>query len=191
MRTVTSVEIYPDYYAFYIYDGEVGSEVLMDTTPELSVQGFYCSSNLCSFATLSDCLNIYVEIRLGEASDIIDLKPNTVRAFLMPYSVGENGVFITNNMGSIDQYIDIPAGNYALVAEIGLWDNPEYLYGEAYRDQRESAMSYEFSRLSFYPSSEDVPLQILRIDTDWIPPYTLSHYQPLNPPDPLIMGNIS
>lgn len=97
-------------------------------TDQHNAQGFSWRSGSVSFNMLNSCTSSAVEIFLKEE---INLKSDTVRSILVPFSVtSSEGIAITNTL-PVERYeiVLIPAGDYALVFETG--------FQEQYRNDQE------------------------------------------------------
>jgi hypothetical protein len=43
--------------------------------------------------------------------------------------------------------------------------------------------------MTIIPVDKPAEAKILRTDSDWVPPYEIEGYEPLNPPDPLVLDS--
>lgn len=119
-------------------------------------QGFAWRPGSVSFGTLVDSYPLYVEVQQATG---VELRPETVRAIVVPFFVSPAGHVGLSDMGN-DVSTAIPPGPYALVFETGYVSN----------DIEDGT----WVRLSFIPQSNVEPA-ILRVD------------EGLNPPDILDM----
>lgn len=87
----------------------------------------------------------------------------------------------------MEGHIDISEGNYALLFELKLRDDVEYLNSPEYQENVEDGWTEEFCRLTFYPRGNAVQPEILRLDAWSAPPYQIEGYARLNPTYPLLM----
>jgi hypothetical protein len=78
---------------------------------------------------------------------------------------------------------------FALVFEIKLRNDPEYLNSSQYREDVDQGFTQECCHLTFYPREEPVQPEVLRMDAWASPPYLFSRYTPLNPTYPLVLDD--
>lgn len=188
MYKATAFEMYPYNFAFQVHDASLS---MRDTnhavTKQTLAQGFSGHSRSYYFSTLGDCLGIRIEVWLADQQEEVALRPDTVRAMMVPFSVSSSGVMIADGIGYVEQVIWLRTGEYALVFEIKLKNDAEYLSSSQYQEDVEGGFSREWCYLTFYPRVKPVQSEILRLDAWSSPPYPLQSYCPLNPTYPLLM----
>jgi hypothetical protein len=188
MHKITALEMYPDNFAFRIHDASLTiGDTYHAVTQQTLAQGFSGNSRSYKFSTLGDCSNIRIEVWLAEKQEEVTLRTDTVRAIMVPFSLSEAGILIADLMGFVEQRIYLSSGEYALVFEIKLRNDAEYLNSPSYLENVEGGFSDEWCYLSFYPTEQPVQPEILRVDTWLSPPYPFQSYCPLNPTYPLLM----
>ncbi|MEB3181100.1 MAG: hypothetical protein VKL59_19000 [Nostocaceae cyanobacterium] len=188
MHKITALEMYPDNCAFRIHDA---SDSIRDTyhpvTDRTLAQGFSGSPRSYHFSTLGDCRNIRIEVWLADKQEEVKLRTDTVRAVMVPFSLSQAGILIAELSGFVEQRIFLGSGEYALVFEIKLRNDAEYLNSPRYQENVEDGFTEESCYLSFYPREQPVQPEILRVDTWSYPPCPSQSYCPLNPTYPLLM----
>ena len=178
--------MYPDNFAFQVHDISLSSQKTYHTvTDQTLAQGFSGHPRSYNFSTLGDCLDIRIEVWLADQQEEVYLRSDTVRAIIVPFSCTAE-VIIADLMGLVEQRIFL-AGEYALVFEIKLRNDGEYLSSSQYQENVEGGFSHEWCYLTFYPRIETVQPEILRVDAWSSPPYTLASYYPLKPTYPLLI----
>ena len=188
MELVTIFDMYPAYFHFRVWDAKLDlGETYHEVNEQTLRQGF--SSRLgrsLNFSTLGDCLGITIEVWYADESEKVCLRDDTIRAILVPFSV--SGSFkIDDCMGATEVSLSTRPGNYALLFEIKLRNDREYLKSSRYQENIEGGFSEEWCYLTFYPRSEPIQPEILRLDAWSSPPYRLESYCPLKPNYPLLM----
>ncbi|HAJ63218.1 MAG TPA: hypothetical protein DCP31_31610 [Cyanobacteria bacterium UBA8543] len=188
MKKITALELYPDNFAFRIYDASLSSRDTFHTvTQHTLAQGFSRRPGSYNFSTLGDCMNLRIEVWLADQQEEVDLRNDTVRAIMVPFSVSEAGIMIADFMGLVEQLIRLTQGEYALVFEINVRNDAEYLNSPQYQENVEIGFTQEWCYLTFYSRVEPVQPEILRVDAWSSPPYPFQSYCPLNPNYPLLM----
>lgn len=188
MNRIATFGMYPDICAFQVYKANLsGEETAHDVTDQTLAQGFSARPGSLCFSTFGDCMWITIEVWVAELADEISILPETVRAILLPFSVDREGIKITHYLGLMEGHIYISAGNYALLFELKLRDDVEYLNSPRYQENVYGGFSEEWCRLTFYPRENAVQPEILRLDAWSTPPYQIAGYAPLNPTYPLLM----
>ena len=180
--------MYPDYFAFQVFNASLRQEETYHTiTDQTLAQGFSARPGSLYFSTLGDCMWITIEVWVAESSDEIHLRPETVRAILVPFSVDRGGVKITHTLGLVEGHVYISEGNYALLFELQLRDDVGYLNSPKYQENVEGGFTEEWCHLTFYPRENSVQPEILRLDAWSAPTYPIEGYAPLKPTYPLLM----
>lgn len=188
MKKITALELYPDNFAFRIYDASLSSQdTFHAVTQQTLAQGFSRRPRSYHFSTLGDCMNLRIEVWLADQQEEVELRTDAVRAIMVPFSVSEAGIMIADFMGLVEQLIWLTQGEYALVFEIKLRNDAEYLNSSRYQENLEGGWTEEWCYLTFYPRVEPVQPEILRVDAWSSPPYPFQSYCPLNPNYPLLM----
>ena len=131
-------------------------------------QGFAWNPGNFNFRTFmnDEFSSAFIEVWLA---DEISLMPDSVRAILVPFSVGKSGIVINSDM---DEEVPVPEGNYALVFEMKLRDDEEYFKSPRYQTDLETSQRSVWCRLTFIPK-ESVEPEILREDAGLSPDYPL------------------
>ncbi len=150
-------EVY-DFFIFYhqliVYDPTT-APVPNDWQERHVAQGFSWRPGEVSFSTLGDVGSLRVEVLVGGD---LGVQPDAVRAIVVPFSVSPPG-HVTLSDCVNEETVGVPAGEYALLFEIG-------------RLNEERGQEAEWCRLSFVPGG-DVQPEILRADTELSPQYPL------------------
>lgn len=103
------------------------------------------------FRTCERCSHAIVEIWLANE---IAVQPDTLYAAVVPFSVGEQGVFLTEvTHRSTSRARNLPVGNYALLYELKLRDKSDRAYrkSEFYRFDVEDNTRGVHCRFTFVP----------------------------------------
>jgi hypothetical protein len=188
MNKIASFGMYPSNFAFRVFSVNVGEyDTYPDVTDQTLAQGFSARLGSLSFYTLAECRWITIEIWVAEPSDEICLLPETVRAILVPFSVFEAGTKIADIIGLVEGQVHLTRGEYALVFELKLQDDVEYLNSAQYQENVADCSTQEWCRLTFYPRENSVQPEILRLDAWSEPTYPIDGYAGLNPTYPLLM----
>ena len=189
MNKVATFGMYPWNFAFEVFNASLGLEKTNHNISEQTLaQGFSACPGSLYFSTLGDCRWITIEIWVTEASEEVSILPDTVRAILLPFSVDGEGIKIVDIMGLVEGRVYISEGNYALLFELKLRDDVEYLNSSEYQEDIEGGFTKEWCRLTFYPRENAVQPEILRLDAWSAPPYEIQGYAPLNPTYPLLIN---
>lgn len=188
MQKIATCEMYPDYSTIRIWDASVDKgETYHQVTAQTLAQGFSRRSGSYNFSTLADCMGLTIEVWLADELDEIYLRPDTVRAIMVPFLVSGCGIMIGNIMQSVEMLVPMTRSSYALTFEVKLRNDQEYLKSPEYLENVECGFTQEWCYLTFYPRAEPVQPQILRVDAWSCPPYDLQGYCPLKPTYPLLM----
>lgn len=189
VRKIKALELSPYNRTFGIYDASLSiRDAFHDVTVQTINQGFSRSPGSYNFYTLSGCMSLTIEVWLADQREEIALRPDTVRAIMVPFSISKAGIMIADLLTTVEELIQIPEGEYALVFEIKLRDDAEYLSSSRYQEYGTDGFLEESCTLTFYPRVKPVLPEILRVDV-WTspPPSNLQDYSPLNPTYPLLM----
>jgi len=187
MRKIKTLSLSPYNHTLGIYDANLGlREVFHEFTDQTMTQGFSRHPGSYNFYPFTECMQLSIEVWLADPEDPVVLKPNTVRAIMVPYSVPQAGVKISDLLTVVEELILIPEGGYALVFELWPEDEQAALERSSDQDYSEYGFENEYSTLTFYPRTTPVLPEILRVDR-WTSPPNLDTYWPLNPVYPLVM----
>lgn len=188
MNKLATFGMYPWNFAFRVFDANVDEgETYHEVTDRTLAQGFSARPGSLTFSVFGECHYITIEVYTPEPLEEISVRPETVRAILLPFSVDGKGIKIADITGSVEEWADIKEGNYALLFELKLRDDIEYLNSPQYHENVEDGWTEECCRLTFYPREDAVRPEILRQDAWSDPPYHFHSYSPLNPTYPLLM----
>jgi hypothetical protein len=188
MNKIATFGMSPYNFAFQVDKANLSQEEPNhDVTDQTLAQDFSSRPGSLYFFTLGDCMWITIEVWVAELADEISIFPETVRAILLPFSVDREGIKITDHLGVMEGHVYISAGNYALLFELKLRDDVEYLNSPQYQENVYGGFTEEWCRLTFYPRDNAVHPEILRLDAWSTPPYQIAGYAPLNPTYPLLM----
>ena len=138
------------YSALAVTDGEPG-EAYNRWQRQHVGQGFAWRPGSVSFATLEDAGDQRVEVQFANE---VSLRPDAERAILVPFTVSASEHIGISNMVE-DQFLEVPAGKYALVFQTGYGDN-----------------GILWSTLTFVPEN-NCEAEILRADEGLTPAYPL------------------
>ncbi len=94
---------------------------------------------------------------------------------------------ITNFSAYPEELIQVNEGNYALVVELKLRNDAEYLSSSQYQEDIQGGFTEEYCYLTFYQREKLQEPEILRLDTWLSPPYEFDSYCPLEPTYPLLI----
>lgn len=191
INRTTTFDIHPDNFGFRVWDADLDlGETYHDVNEQTLRQGF--SSHLgrsINFSTLGDCTRMTIEVWYADSSENICLREDSIRAILVPFSVG-GWWKIGDFRGHMEVSLSTHPGHHALLFEIKLRDDDEYLHSSQYQKDVDGGFSEEWCYLTVYRRSErDEPIQpeILRLDAWASPPYELAGYTSLDPIYPLLM----
>jgi hypothetical protein len=128
-------------------------------------QGYVIRPDGVEFCALGNAQVISVEAWCAGA---ISLQPGSVRAIVVPFNVADgSGAFLPDGKGGGYELADIlTVGSYALLFEIRLNDDLEYLTSPRYQDNTSLGLTEEYCCLTFIPTTQTVVPQILRFAMD-------------------------
>lgn len=190
MRKIKVLNLSPDDQSFKVYSAsfDTSQTIYYTSDSEQTInQGFcgHCKSYF--FHTLGECGNLIIEVWQADQEDEINIKPDSVRAIQVPFLASNKGVMITNFIAYPEELIQIDEGNYALVFELKLRNDAEYLSSSQYQQDVKDGFTEEYCYLTFYQRTKLPEPEILRIDTWLSPPYDFDSYYPLKPTYPLLL----
>ena len=143
------------FYSQLIVSDEAIAPVPNDWTERHVAQGFTWGPGTVSFGTLGDVGDLRVEVQVAGDPEA---RPDAARAIVVPFSASPPG-HVTLSDCVNEEAVGVPAGEYALLCEMG--------YSSKQKGQEE-----EWCRLSFVPT-RDVRPEVLRADTELSPRYPL------------------
>jgi hypothetical protein len=190
MKQITVIDMHPGRYGFRIYDAVLSfRDTVHDFTDQEFDQGFSHRPGSYNFSVLGDCMGLTTEVRVADELDAVHVRPDTVRAIMVPFSFSNStsGFGISNLDLVVETIIHVAAREYALVFEIKLRNDPEYLNSPQYQENVEGGFTEEYCYLTLYPREEPVQPEILRLDTWTSAAPPSQSYAPLNPTYPLLM----
>ena len=154
IKQIASAEVDISYNTLLVEDPEV------ETSYPESGNLYDCFPGSVVFLTCSSCSHALIEVWQAEE---IQIKPDTLRAIVVPFPVGKSGVVVKGLFTLEEEYlhVPIPEGRYALVYEIKRRDDEAYLNSTEYQDDQGSGLQGMFCRLTFVPQ-ESVEPQVLR-----------------------------
>lgn len=97
----------------------------------------------------------------------IEVHPDSVRAIIVPFQIlaDGSGAFVPDGRGGGYYLRDMLArGSYALLFEIWLNNDPEYLHSSRYQENTRLGLTEECCRLTFVPTTQTATPEILRFD---------------------------
>lgn len=185
MNKAATFGMYPWNFAFRVCSANDGEEERdHDITDQTLAQGFSALPGNLYFSTFGECHWISIDVSVAQASDEITLRADTVRAILLPFSVNGKGIKIIDITGYVEGQVYIKRGQYALLFELKLRNDVDYLNSSQYQKNVEDGWTEEMCRLTFYPRENPVQPEILRQDVWSEPPYFIHSFVPLNPTYP-------
>ena len=189
MKKIDTFDISPDNHGFRFFDADITdiTTTFHDVTDELFKQGFSAQPGSFNFYTFGECMGFIIEVWVAELSEQISILPETLRAILLPLSVGKQGIIVGDFIAGVEVSVLIPEGNYALLFELKLRDDVEYLNSPEYQKNTAGGFTDEWCRLTFYHRENAVQPEILQLDAWSAPPYFIHGYAPLNPTYPLLI----
>lgn len=191
MQKITAFNLHPyNSGIFQIFDANLGYEDTPAVSNLLFTQGFSCRPGSYNLTTFTRCFNLTVEIWLANKLEEITLRDDSLRAILLPFWVPATGLKIDDDDPQNQHRIAIPEGEYAMLYELKLRDDQEYLESEEYQDNVDAGLTDESCFLTFYPRKEPVQPEILRLEIMSSFPSWLQGYCLLNPTYPLSMEDV-
>ncbi|NJR76390.1 MAG: hypothetical protein HC773_28115 [Scytonema sp. CRU_2_7] len=189
MRKISDFELSIDRAILQVYDTALSDSDYNyhDVTDQTLSQGFCGLSGSYDFYSLGDCQRMKIEVWEALPQESIQLRSQTVRAIRVPFAVHGSGMTFSNIMGDDFPSVEISNGEYALVFEIRLRDDDEYLNSPRYLEDIQGNFTREICCLTLYPVVEPVQAEILRLDSWSTPRYFEERYHPLNPTYPLLL----
>lgn len=195
MNRLAALELYPDNSLLYVYDAVLDFSCLNHAAERILAQGFSGHPRSYKFFTLGECMNLRVEVWKPEIScsqSEIVLRNDTIRAITVPFLISDSsqGVMLSTILGLVETRFQLGADSkFALVFEIKLRNDSEYLNSSQYHEDVDGGFTQECCYLTFYPTEEPVQAEVLRMDAWDSPPYPFSRYTPLNPTYPLTLDD--
>jgi hypothetical protein len=127
---------------------------------------------------------------LADQEEEITLREDSLRAILLPFWVPATGLMIDDSDMLDQQRIGLPEGEYAMLFELKLRNDQEYLESERYQKYVDCGLTEESCYLTFYPRTKPVQPEILRLETSLSFPSWLQGYCILNPTYPLSIEDV-
>lgn len=156
------------YSQIAVYDPDIENP-FNDWTQQHGAQGFTWRPGSVSFGMIGPFPDLIVEVW---QADEITLRPETIRAILVPFVVGKSGVAVSG-LDDLGKIVQIPEGKYALYFEIRFQSEDEYKNDPEYEeDYADLGLLPMWCRLTFIPR-ESVQAEILRSDSELSPSYPL------------------
>ncbi len=190
MKKITALDLYPDNAIFRIFDASLNYEDTFGVTDLLFTQGFTWLSGCYNLGTFTRCHNLTIEVWLADQQEEITLREDSLRAILLPFWVPPTGLMIDDDHMRKQHRFAIPEGECAMLFELKLRNDQEYLESERYQKHINSGTTEESCYLTFYPRSEPVQPEILRLDTWSSIPRWLQDCGVLNPTYPLSIEDV-
>ena len=177
MIRATTFELHPDNFTLYVWDSEIDRSTIYhhEINDRTIGQGFssLLGNQSLNFSTLGACMRLMIEVWYADESDEITVRDETIRAILVPFSLSSGWIKIGDSRGHIELTISSRFGNYALLFEIKLRDDEEYLKSSEYQENLRAGMTEEYCYLTFFRREELPEPEILRVDRDINPIYPL------------------
>jgi Competence protein J (ComJ) len=157
------------------YPGGDASETFSD---DEYAQGFTWDSRGITFLRIFYDVECYeAQVEVWEANEF-SLCPDTIRAVILPFTITEGGLVVTDMyVGNDTQIVPFAPGNYALTMEMKPRDDDEYLNSQKYLEDVEGSRIQAWCRLTLIPKDELIQPEILRDESG----------SRLTPPSPLAM----
>jgi hypothetical protein len=190
MQKITAFNLHPDYGVFQIFDASLNYEDTYGVSDLLFAQGFSWRPGCYNLATFTRCFNLTVEVWLADKEEEVTLRDDSLRAILLPFWVPATGLMIDDSDMLAQQRIELAEGEYAMLCELKLRNDQDYLESERYQGYVDGGFTEESCYLTFYPRKEPVQPEILRLDTRSSFPSWLQDYGVLNPTYPLSMEDV-
>lgn len=190
MKKLTALDLYPDYAVFRIFDPSLDEELSYHLSDLRFTQGFSWRPGSYNIQTFTRCTNLTIEVWLADKQEEITLREDSLRAILLPFWVPATGLMIDEFEQRERHRFAIPEGEYAMLYELKLRDDQEYLESEQYQDDVDCGLTEESCYLTFYPRTEPVQPEILRLETSSAFPSWLQGWIILNPTYPLSIEDV-
>ena len=123
MKKIATLDMYPDTRRFRVFDADISDKITTYHTAKSFDQGFSARPGSFNFSTFGECMGIIIEVWVAELSAQISVLPETLRAILLPFSVGKQGIKAGNFIEGVEEAVLISEGNYALLFELKLRDD--------------------------------------------------------------------
>lgn len=159
---ITSFEIGVSYSTLVVWEPSNRENIYY--LEERGAPGFAWEVGNVNFDTFGDCSHAFIEVW---QADEVSLRPDTLRAILVPFSVGRSGVLVTSILSPENEEVrvPIPQGAYALMFEMKLRDDEAYFNSSWYQDDLDTSLRGVWCRLTFIPK-ESVEPEILREEAE-------------------------
>jgi hypothetical protein len=177
MNIKATFEIPIEHEQLYVWPGSPA--LFPDEYPYIgyreSRQGFAWTSDLIIFLALrffglghDSCYRARIEVC---EADKISLLPDTIRAIILPCSIVEEGLVFSASRESAEHIVPWTPGDYALVMEMKIRDDMEYINSQKYQQDLEANRTQAYLRFTLFPQTKVEP-DILRLDKE-LAPYPL------------------
>jgi hypothetical protein len=190
MQKITNLELYPDYAVFRIFDASLDYQDTCGMSDLLFTQGFTWRPGSYNLGTFTRCSNLTMEVWLADKLEKITLRDDSLRAILLPFWVPATGLMIDDFEQRQQHRFAIPEGEYAMLYQLKLRNDQEYLESEKYQEDVDGGFTEESCYLTFYPRKEPVQPEILRLETISSFPSWLQGYRLLNLTYPLSIEDV-
>jgi hypothetical protein len=172
MILIISFELCIEYSTLAIWDPNIDQPIYLHFDEHYS-QGFaWIPGNVNLDVNIFDGEVGYAFIEVWQAK-FVRLQDDSVRAILVPFSVGDSGIVFSSPGGGEDVKVLVPEGDYALVFEIKLRSDEEYLNSSRYQEDLKTSLQSIWCRFTFIPRENNVEPEILRADEKLTPIYPL------------------
>ena len=166
MIKIASFELVICYSALAIWDPSINKKGFLESLAQHQIQGFtWILGNVNYEVNIFDGEVGFAFIEVLQAESV-SVQDDSVRAILVPFAVGNSGVVFASPTVENVRVI-VPEGNYALVFEIKLRNDAEYLNSSRYQEDLETSLQSIWCRFTFIPQ-ENVEPEILRADDEII-----------------------
>lgn len=190
MKKITAFDLSCDNAVFRIFDPSFDEESSFHLSDLIFTQGFSWRPGSYNLQTFTRCFNLTVEVWLADQEEEIQIRPDSLRAILLPFWVPATGLMIDDEEMRVRQRIELAEGEYAMLYELKLRNDQEYLESEQYQDDVDGGFTEESCYLTFYPRTEPVQPEILRLETSSSFPSWLQGCRLLNPTYPLSIEDV-
>jgi hypothetical protein len=189
MKKITAFDLQTDNGVFRIFHTDLDNEDTYAITnllfTQMFTQGFSLGHGSYNLGTFTRCFNLTVEVWLADKAEEIQIRDDSLRAILLPFWVPAIGLMVDDFERREQHRIELAEGEYAMLYELKLRNEQEYLESEQYQDDVDGGITEESCYLTFYPRTEPVQPEILRLETSSSFPPWLQGYHILNPTYPL------
>lgn len=194
MKKLTAFDLHTDNGVFRIFHTDLDNEDTYALTnllfTQMFTQGFSWGPGSYNLGTFTRCFNLTVEVWLADKAEEIQIRDDSLRAILLPFWVPAIGLMVDDFERREQHRIELAEGEYAMLYELKLRNDQEYLESEQYQDDVDVGITEESCYLTFYPRTEPVQPEILRLETSSAFPSWLQGWHLLNPTYPLSIEDV-